>query len=52
MVSLVNIVRLLLALYNTLTAYPDGDKHDNDGVSVCVSWRKYKTYFENANPGH
>jgi hypothetical protein len=41
MVSLVILLGYLLLVNNTLTAYPCGDKHDNNGVSVSVSWRKY-----------
>ena len=44
-----NIVVYLLLVNNTLTAYPDGDKHDNDGVSVSVSCGKYKTILNMQN---
>jgi hypothetical protein len=49
MVSLSDIVLLFDALNNTLTAYPGGDKHNNDGVSVTFSCRKYKRNFNIQN---
>ena len=48
MVSLSDIVCLIL-LNNTLTAYPGGDKHNDDGVSVTFSWRKYNRIFNIQN---
>jgi hypothetical protein len=52
MVSLLDIVLLFDALNNTLTAYPAGDKHNDNGVSVTFSCRKYNRIFNIQNLPH